>query len=145
MAVDSRSRGTATGAPAPNGDRPTEGAPRSGPVASCAHCHYLSAISGEVLPDPQRAELISGSPDSFTWLSCAKAVEHFSPGDTEVIDAVVKRRECNGYRPYDTRLTTEQMLQRELREPPMRLRVAITVAMLMLVGAAIAATIEFAT
>ena len=145
MAVDSRLRGTATEASAPNGNRPTQGAPRSGPVASCADCHYLTAISGEVLPDPQRAELISGSPDSFTWLSCAKTMEHFPPGETEVIDTVVRKHACRGYRSYDAGLTADQMLRRELREPPMRLRVAITVAMLMLIGAAIAATIEFAT
>jgi hypothetical protein len=114
-------------------------------MVNCIRCHYLSAITCESLPEPQRAELTGRSPESFTWVSCAKAMEQLPPTPPEVFDAVLQDRRCGGFQPYDQGLTTNQMLQRELQEEPPRSRIPLAIGLLLLLIAAIWIAIELAT
>jgi len=142
MAVDSQPRRAASQAPATYGVGRIEIAFRPGPVVDCAGCHYLSAITGEPLPEPQRAALRCRSSGSFTWLTCAKAMEHFAPQEPEVFDAALRERTCRGYEPYDPSLTTAQMMEREMQDSPLRYRIALAIAILLLGGALIGAIVQ---
>jgi hypothetical protein len=114
-------------------------------VVNCVRCHYLSAITGESLPGSQRAELTGRNPESFTWVSCAKALEQLPPTPPEVFDAVLQDRRCGGFQPYDQGLTTNEMLQRELQGAPRHTRILLAAAALLLLAAVIWIAIELAT
>ena len=145
MAVDSRPRRAAPQAPAKHKAGHIEIAFRPGPVVNCVGCHYLSAITGEPLPEPQRNALRGRSSGSFTWLTCAKVMEHFAPQEPDVFDTALRERTCRGYQPYDSSLTTDQMMQREMRDSPLRYRIALAIAILLLGGAFIGAIVQAVT
>ncbi len=130
------------GAPAEHGVGRIEIAVSTGPAVSCVGCHYLSAVTGDPLPEPQRAGLRCRSSGAFTWITCAKALQRFAPQVPEIFDGVLRERTCRGYQPYDPGLTTDQMLRLEVQDSPLRYRIALVVGILLLSGAFIGAIVQ---
>ncbi len=117
-------------------DPPTVPVEGNSPLVKCIDCQHLCAINEEPLPEAQREQLRSGSPDSFTWLTCSKALESFEPIQPQVFEQVLNERNCSGYTLYRPSPATGQTMKREARQMPTSHKVTIISVVLLLIAAA---------
>jgi hypothetical protein len=103
-------------------------------VVKCIDCQYLSAISGETLPQQQREPLMSQNTDAFTWIACAKSITDFTHEMPQIFDQVLEERECKRYCEYKPETGTGLTWKHVLLGTPIWFKILIVIAIIILIA-----------